>query len=111
MFRIKSLEARSKQLNYTLINIWKKLCEKDFKDEELYKNYEKCGKKYNIIKQLHIIELELYNLQQLNNILLEVKQDKLDQIVDIMMIVYISTLKDKKKELEDSLKNFSNYYY
>lgn len=107
MFRLKYLEAKRKKLNYILMDIWKKLCEKDLKfylnlqDDVLYKNYQKYKEQLDIVKELYNIELEIYNLNQVNEILLTAHQDKLDKVVDVINVFYIHILENKKKALQD----------
>ena len=81
MWTLKFLKKRLKNINYTMIEIWKKLCEKDLnwytnlKEDELYKSYQRYSQKYKIIKELYLIELELYNFNELNNITFQIKLD------------------------------------
>ena len=94
------------------MDLWKKLFQIDskwmyndkIKNHKVYKNYIMYGQKKKLIKQLYDLELELYNLNKFNEILLEKNQNKLDQVVDVIKLFYIYSLESIKKELNNNLK-------
>ena len=116
MFRLKCLQDELKQISYTLMKQWKELFQIDskwmynneIKENNLYKRYIMYGKKKKLIKQLYDVELELYNLKELNKILLEANQNKLDKVVAAINQFYIYSLENIKKELNDNLKIWKN---